>query len=81
MSLTKKDLVAVLEEALNKKRSIHESIHTAHHEFIQSEIERREDNKKLWMKFQTSIVGTIATGLIAGLLWLGTLVIEAVKPH
>lgn len=80
MNLTKKDLISALDEALNK-HPIDDSLHKTHHDFIQMEIERRQNNKKLWMKFKLSVVGTIATGVIAGLVWIGTLVVDTFNPN
>lgn len=77
--MTNKELIDALDEVLNKKRSIDDETHTSHHHFIQSEVERRERRHKLWLKFETSIVAGLATGLIAVILWIGSVVIAQLK--
>jgi len=73
MTLKKEDLIDALDEVLNKKRIIDDDTHKMHHEFIQMELERRENNKRLWMKFKLSAVGAIATGIVTGLMWVGSI--------
>lgn len=78
MTITKKDLSDALDEVLNKKRIIDDDTHKIHHQFIALEIERRENNKKLWMKFKMSLIGGIALGVLGFLGWVGKVVLDLV---
>lgn len=79
MTITKKDLTDALDEVLNKKRSVDDDTHKIHHKFIAMEIERRENNKKLWMKFKLSFIGGMALGILGFLGWIGALLVESFK--
>lgn len=76
MEVKREELKVLLKEVLNEGRSVDDKQHKVHHEFIQMQIERYEKNALLWTKFKQSIVGTLATGLVAGLAWVGKLVLD-----
>ncbi len=77
--LTKEDLTEAIAEALARHDIEETELHKEHHRFIKSEIERRARNKERWEKFQSSLIGGLALALLAGLGWLGTLIISWLK--
>ena len=79
MTITKKDLTEALDEVLNKKRVIDDDTHKLHHQFIAMEIERRETNKKLWLKFKMSLIGGVALSVLGFLGWIGSLLVETFR--
>lgn len=83
MTITKKDLADALDKALSKKRVIDDDTHILHHQYIEMELEKRENRKRLWMKFKLSLIGGIALSLLGFLGWLGKLIVEALQsgPH
>lgn len=66
-----------LRRILNDSRHIDNETHNKHHQWITSEIKQRNISNKRWEKFRLSIIGTVASGLVAALAWVGKLVIEA----
>jgi len=77
--LTKIDLIEALDEALNQRRNVNDELHLRHHEYIEMELKRREGREELWKRFRSSLVGGLAVTTIAGLGWVGTLIIESVR--
>lgn len=74
--LTDKQLEATLEKILNSRRSVDEKMHADHHAFLMAYIEHWETRQKVWQRFKLSFVGGIAMAIVAGLIWVGKLVIE-----
>lgn len=72
--ITKEEMAVVLDEVLNRRRDIDNDTHKHDHEFIKMMREREERHARLWMKFKTSVVGSIAMAVVGALLWLGNLV-------
>lgn len=79
MSLTKEDLLEVLDSVLSKKEIFTDEKHQEHHAFIQAELDRRRRSIERWEKFQSSLIGGIALAVLAGLGWIGTLILEWVR--
>lgn len=74
--LTKEELTEAIAEALARHDIEDNELHRKHHEFIQSEIDRRQANKDRWEKFQSSLIGGFALGILGVLGWIGTLVLS-----
>ncbi len=79
MSFDKAELTEILREVLHEQRAIDDDKHELHHEFIEMELQRREARKKLWERFKLSFVGGVALAILAGLGWVGQLVLGAIK--
>jgi hypothetical protein len=77
--LTKRDLVEALDEVLNTRRTVDEDLHRRHHEYIEMELEKREQRKANWAKFRSSFIGGMALAVITGLGWIGTLILTWVR--
>ena len=71
MPVSKKELIEALDEVLNKKRVIDDDTHKLHHQFIEMELEKRENRKLLIDKFRLSFVGGVALALLGFLVWAG----------
>ena len=77
MSISKEELKETMIEVLHDNRRIPDEVHSTHHKFVAEEIERRERRRQMWEKFRNSFIGTLATGIVAGLAWIGKLILEA----
>lgn len=77
--ITRKDLEKALDHALNKKRMIDNETHFDDHEFIALMKERYKRRQEMVDKFKKSFVGAIAVAFVGFLIWVGQIVIGAVK--
>jgi hypothetical protein len=75
-AITKEELIEVLDQALNSRRTVDDELHRRHHEYIELELERRENRKRAWEKFRNSFIGGLAVAALGFLGWIGTLIIE-----
>ena len=78
MTMNPEQFEAVLTKVLNQNRAINEQQHREDHEFTAMLRERYKKREVMWEKFRLSIIGGIATGFVAGLVWIGKLVWEAI---
>lgn len=79
MKVTKEEMIEAFIEALEAKRTVPKDTHTEHHAFIELMMKREERRAELWQKFKSSIIGGIALAILAGLGWIGTLILEFVR--
>jgi len=73
------EIEQAMNKVLNDHRNISQEVHSDDHEFIAMLKGREKRRVELWQKFKTSFIGTLATSFVAMLIWIGTLVIEALK--
>ena len=71
-----------------EQRTINSTTHNDHHEFItvmipfvEMMMRREARNTARWEKFTSSLVGALTVTLVAGLGWLGSILIEGIKAH
>lgn len=76
MEINEKQLEEILEKVLNSKRSIDDKTHAEHHEFQTAFMKRWEAKQKMWQRFKQSFIGGIAMAVVAGLGWIGKLILE-----
>ena len=82
--MDKLQLKEALHEVLQEHRSVDEDQHKLHHDFLEGEIQRREERHAMWLKFQSSFIGGLALAILGALSWVGHLVLEAFRsggPH
>lgn len=80
--ITKEELDSALNKAINfapRQTKIDEETHELHHKFVGLQIEKAERTAKRIEKFQQSIIGTAAALFVAGLAWLGKVLIEGLR--
>lgn len=86
IEMTPEQFKMALNEVLNENRTVEQEVHTADHKliaelkpyFIQW-MERQKRISKLWQKFQLSFIGSAAVVVVSGLVWVGSLILEAFK--
>lgn len=80
-NLTKEDMQDVMREVLQERGAIGGEQHHNDHEFIQLLKDREEQRLARVEKFKMSLIGTMATALTGGLVWLGTVIWEHAFKH
>jgi len=70
------DLKQILNEWADERRSVSETKHKVHHDFVETLIIKAERNEKRIEKFKTSAIGALGVGFVSFLLWLGNLMIK-----
>ena len=75
--MNKDELTEVLKEVLHEHKV--GTYPETHRKFVDMEIQRRESRKELWRRFKLSFVGGLALAVLGSLVWIGELVIEALK--
>jgi len=78
--ITKKDVKDALHEAF-ADFGITKETHSAHHQFIEMEIQKREQRHEKWNKFQGSMIGGITLAILGFLGWLGSVILDFIQAH
>ena len=73
------DLEETLIRILNDNRTIDNETHGKHHDYITSELNRRQRREEMAQKLKLSMIGTIGTALIGGMAWVGKLIFDAIS--
>ena len=75
--LTIEEIKEVVAEVVHSKApGISAVDHKAHHAYIGMQIAKDERSQERWEKFRLSLIGTIATLLVTGTVWLGKVALE-----
>ena len=69
-------LEEILKRVLNSKHVVDNDTHALHHEFISAYMARWEKRQLMWQKFKLSFIGGVALAIVAGLGWVGNLVVQ-----
>jgi len=75
-----KEMADAMHKVLDE-RGIPAKVHHEHHDFVEYLIEKQRRKEALVKKFQMSLIGTAATGLIAVLVWIGKIVVDHILTH
>lgn len=71
MSVSEERLIEVLDEVLNKHREIDNDRHSVHHQFVEMEMQRREERHRRWEKVKVQVYGWGIITLLSALGWVG----------
>jgi len=74
--LTKQDLQDVVREVLVERNALGGEQHANDHAFLTIMQEREVRRIARVEKFKMSMIGTAATGLVGGLVWVGKLIVD-----
>ena len=77
--LTEEQLEKVLNEVLNKHRSIDNERHALHHQYVELQMQKAETRQRIWNSVKASVYGWLIITIITALGWVGTKVYSIIR--